>query len=125
MTTPTLPTNPGPASDHAKRIVTWTTASRHAAEVVVDLQRVDGMSDLSITAWVDGVMVGYGAPKAIQHPTCVAAIGKLAMTPDNLARVQAAIDALTPEYERAQAIWQRVAAEQDEHARAYARIADA
>jgi len=85
-----------------ERQITWTTRDGKAVEVVVALvteREVDAdghrvtvpCCEINVKALVGGITVGYGRPERASHSVAVAKIGKLGLTADNLAAMNAAI----------------------------------
>jgi hypothetical protein len=87
--------------ENDQKEVKWTTGAGGKAVVTVKLIKERELIadhtikkphyDIEVIATVDGNKVGDGWPVKITHPVAVAAIGKLAMTQENLKKVQDAI----------------------------------
>lgn len=82
--------------------ISWTLGNGQQADVTVTLRTQRELiadhtmtrrcSEADVVAFADGVEVGRGEPVAIKHPTCVAAIGKLAMSADRRDAIMDAIN---------------------------------
>lgn len=98
--------------------IEWTTKTGKKATVTVGLQTSKTVNlngdvvtvqtcELYVSAEVDGLgVVGSGEPVKVKHPVAVATIGKLALTAENLAAVEHAIDTVknAPEWQAKESI---------------------
>lgn len=114
-----------------ERVVTWTTGDGRVAKVTVTLVTskvldADGdkitvpCCDMVITATINGTLVGYGYPQAVNHPAAVGKIGNLGIVAANMAKIEAAVNEIkaTPEWqdkERRAEISDQVRREYDAH----------
>jgi hypothetical protein len=93
-----------PTKQPIMKTINWTTATGTAIEINVStdyllnsqgVRKTSGEMEVVITAKVNGERhstIG-GIQSVTGHPTCVAQIGNIGLTTDNLALITAAIDA--------------------------------